>query len=60
MSPIYQIIGYGDIVLRERLKQLAVQYPRYGYLMLHSLKAESFVCRPIGEWPTLPRAECRR
>jgi putative transposase len=38
----YQAIDRGDAVLRERLKQLAMQYPRYGYLMLHSLlKAES-------------------
>jgi putative transposase len=40
----YQAIDRGDAVLRERLKQLAKQYPRYGYLMLHSLlKAESLV-----------------
>lgn len=33
-----------DRALRERLKALAVQYSRYGYLMLHSLlKAEGLV-----------------
>ncbi len=40
----YQTTGHGDSALRERLKQLAMQYPRYGYLMLHSLlKSESLV-----------------
>lgn len=40
----YQAIGHGDGALRDRLKQLAMQYPRYGYLMLHSLlKAEALV-----------------
>jgi putative transposase len=40
----YQVIERGDAALRERLKQLAMQYPRYGYLMLHSLlKTESLV-----------------
>jgi len=40
----YQAISPGDGALRERLKQLAMQYPRYGYLMLHSLlKTESLV-----------------
>lgn len=33
-----------DSVLRERLKALATEYPRYGYLMLHGLlKAEGLV-----------------
>ena len=33
-----------DIGLRERLKELAAQYSRYGYLMLHGLlKAEGLV-----------------
>lgn len=40
----YQAMDRGDALLRERLKQLAMQYPRYGYLMLHSLlKTESLV-----------------
>ena len=33
-----------DMGLRERMKELAAQYSRYGYLMLHGLsKAESLV-----------------
>ena len=33
-----------DTALRTRLKELAAQYPRYGYLMLHSLlKSEGLV-----------------
>ena len=33
-----------DNTLRERLKRLATEYPRYGYLMLHGLlKAEGLV-----------------
>ena len=33
-----------DIAVRKRLKELASQYPRYGYLMLHGLlKAEGLV-----------------
>ena len=33
-----------DDVLRSRLRELAVEYPRYGYLMLHGLlKAEGLV-----------------
>ncbi|ARC95151.1 hypothetical protein B6A42_27560 (plasmid) [Vibrio coralliilyticus] len=33
-----------DTGLRERLKELAAQYSRYGYLMLHGLlKAEGLV-----------------
>lgn len=34
----------GDQVLRERLKALGEQYPRYGYLMLHAmLKSQGLV-----------------
>lgn len=33
----YQPKAGTDSVLRERLKALAVRYPRYGYLMLHGL-----------------------
>lgn len=34
----------GDLVLRTRLKALAVEYPRYGYLLLHGLlKGEGLV-----------------
>jgi len=33
-----------DQKLRQRLKQLALEYPRYGYLLLHGLlKAEKLV-----------------
>ena len=33
-----------DSAVRARLKELALQYPRYGYLMLHGLlKGEGFV-----------------
>lgn len=40
----YQATGKTDNVLRSRLKELAAQYPRYGYLMLHGLlKAEGLV-----------------
>lgn len=40
----YQAIGRDDTVLRNRLKELAAQYSRYGYLMLHGLlRAESLV-----------------
>ena len=34
----------GDLELRARMKALAVEYPRYGYLILHSLlKGEGLV-----------------
>ena len=33
----YQCHRRNDVVLRERLKSLAEQYPRYGYLLLHAL-----------------------
>ena len=33
----YSSHGQDDTALRERLKLLAAQYPRYGYLMLHAL-----------------------
>ena len=37
----YQAKGYDDEALRRRLKELAAQYSRYGYLLLHGfLKAE--------------------
>lgn len=40
----YQPIPKPDDALRDRLKVLAVEYPRYGYLMLHGLlKAEGLV-----------------
>lgn len=40
----YQSEGVNDAELRCRLKQLAAQYPRYGYLLLHGmLRAESLV-----------------
>lgn len=40
----YQAVERDDTVLRARLKELAAQYARYGYLMLHGLlKAESLV-----------------
>lgn len=36
--------GYNDQALRKRLKELAGQYPRYGYLLLHGLlKSEGMV-----------------
>lgn len=40
----YQPVSRPDEALRERLKVLAAEYPRYGYLMLHGLrKAEGLV-----------------
>ena len=40
----YQCKGHADFSVRLRLRELASQYPRYGYLMLHSLlKAEGLV-----------------
>ena len=33
----YQASGKTDTPLRERMKMLAVTYPRYGYLLLHGL-----------------------
>lgn len=40
----YESKGYNDQVLRARLKELAAQYSRYGYLLLHGLlKAEGTV-----------------
>ena len=40
----YQAKGYSDQALRSRLKDLASQYSRYGYLLLHGLlKAEGLV-----------------
>ncbi len=40
----YQQIARLDDALRGRLKELAAEYPRYGYLMLHGLlKAEGLV-----------------
>ena len=40
----YQATAATDETLRQRLKALAVEYPRYGYLMLHGLlKAEGLV-----------------
>ncbi len=40
----YQPVTRGDNPLRERLKILATEYPRYGYLLLHALlKMEGLV-----------------
>ena len=40
----YQHKDSGDMSIRTRLKELAAQYPRYGYLMLHGLlKGEGLV-----------------
>lgn len=40
----YQEKGYDDEALRKRLKELAAQYSRYGYLLLHGLlKSEGMV-----------------
>ena len=40
----YRAVISNDQVLVERLKQLATQYPRYGYLLLHGLlKVEGLV-----------------
>ena len=40
----YQAVERNDGPLRDRLKHLATEYPRYGYLMLHGLlKAEGLV-----------------
>lgn len=40
----YHNVSKNDEGLVERLKELAVQYPRYGYLMLHELlKREKLV-----------------
>lgn len=40
----YDAKGYNDEMLRTRLKELAAQYSRYGYLLLHGLlKAEGMV-----------------
>ena len=40
----YRSRGHGDEVLGVRLEALAIQYPRYGYLMLHGmLKREGLV-----------------
>lgn len=40
----YQLIPRDDQTLRDRLKALARQYPRYGYLLLHNLlKQEGLV-----------------
>ena len=40
----YQVVDRNDGPLRARLKHLATEYPRYGYLMLHGLlKAEGLV-----------------
>jgi putative transposase len=40
----YRSIGRYDQILRSRLKELAQQYPRYGYLLLHGmLKNEGLV-----------------
>lgn len=40
----YQRKDKGDVPIRTRLKELASQYPRYGYLMLHGLlKGEGLV-----------------
>lgn len=40
----YHHVSKNDEGLAERLKELAVQYPRYGYLMLHELlKREKLV-----------------
>lgn len=36
----YQPVTKGDAALRERLKVLAAEYSRYGYLMLHGLLKE--------------------
>jgi len=33
----YQSVPKNDTALNQRLKELAIQYPRYGYLMLHGL-----------------------
>lgn len=41
---LYQHVSKLDEALRERRKELAAEYSRYGYLMLHGLlKAEGFV-----------------
>jgi len=40
----YKSVAKRDGTVRSRLKELAVQYPRYGYLLLHSLlKSEGLV-----------------
>lgn len=41
---LHQAKGYNDEALRKRLKELAAQYSRYGYLLLHGLlKSEGMV-----------------
>ena len=43
----YQPLDRGDEAIRERLKALGEQNPRYGYLMLHAmLKTEGLVINP--------------
>ena len=39
-SQAYRVSHKNDASLRQRLKELAVQYPAYGYLMLHGLLKE--------------------
>ncbi len=52
----YRGTGHNDSVLRQRLKELAEQYPRYGYLMLHALlRNEGLVCNSKRNLPDLYR-----
>jgi len=45
-----------DEPLRERLKYLAAEYPRYGYLMLHRLlKAEGLVVNRKRTYRLIPK-----
>ena len=47
----YQAISDNNEALRNRLKQLALQYPVYGYLMLHALlKQEGLVINRKKTW----------
>lgn len=44
----YQPVVRDNQALRSRLKQLATDYPRYGYLMLHGLlKTEGLVVNAV-------------
>ena len=52
----YESKGYNDQVLRARLKELAAQYSRYGYLLLHGLlKAEGTVVNKSEPTESIPR-----
>lgn len=49
-----------DSVVRSRLKEMASQYPRYGYLMLHGLlKAEGLVVNRKHTYRLTRRKGCR-